>query len=597
MSRGADFFVSYTSEDQAWAEWIAWQLEGEGYQVVVQAWDIVPGRDWVHEMHQATALAERIVVVLSTAYLRSQHGEAEWRPYYAKDASGELGLLLPVRIDTVKPEGLLETRVYLDLVDRDAATARAALLAAARQQRGKPTGEPGFPGTHSRSRGPREGPPRFPGDPDSQVLNQAGVHRWAWPREDLNAQGRPTHHPQASPFNWPTPPPLDVVRSALVGWAYKQRGLSPKEFGGQLRARHLNAVRLDVDVAFDWRNETSIEQYPGPPQGHVETYDGSLQHALLSLDRGERRWQDVPRWSGVREGWRKWDCSYCAAEGKAKCDKCRGNGEIEVRPDGSCRNCGGQGLAGSYAITVTGETVYRNDICRICGGSGMPRPIKLRCLNPNCSDGRIDCPTCRGNKYLTSFFWGVLTRRAVSFELSVPEHHDLQRVQNRYELVRDSTGWPDMSDLSPDVRRGMETRLEETLTELRDRTLGANSLVYHLRTRLFALPVIQIPYDRGTKHAYLIGRHWEVFAPDEQRPEVRLKRAWDSTRRSLRTWLDQSRFRVQQGWPILTKGISSLIESSKLQLLSKWNVGAFLFMLFALIIAVIVFVVATSILK
>jgi len=87
-----------------------------------------------------------------------------------------------------------------------------------------------------------------------------------------------------------------------VGWAYKQRGLSPKEFGGQLRARHLNAVRLDVDVAFDWRYETSIEQYPGPPQGHVETYDGSLQHALLSLDRGERRWQDVPRWSGVREG-------------------------------------------------------------------------------------------------------------------------------------------------------------------------------------------------------------------------------------------------------------------------------------------------------
>jgi TIR domain len=564
---------------------------------VVQAWDIVPGRDWVHEMHQAIAVAERIVVVLSTAYLRSQHGEAEWRPYYAKDASGELGLLLPVRIDTVKPEGLLETRVYVDLVDRDAATARAALLAAARRRRGKPTGEPGFPGTHSRSRGPGEGPPRFPGDPDSQVLNQPGVHRWAWPREDPNAQGGPTHHPQASPFNWPTPPPLNVVRSVLVEWAYKQRGLSPKEFGGQLKARYLKAILLDVDVAFDWRYETSIKQYPGPPHGHVETYDGSLQHALLSLDHGERRWQDVPQWSGVREGWRKWDCSYCAAEGKAKCDKCRGNGEIEVRPDGNCPSCGGQGLGGSYAITVTGEIVYRNDICQICGGSGKPRPIKLRCLNPNCSNGRIDCPACRGNKYLTSFFWGVLTRRAVSFQLTAPEHHDLQRVQNRYELVWDSNGWPDMSDLSPDVRRGMETRLGEALTELRDRTLGENSLVYHLRTRLFALPVIQVPYDRGTKHAYLIGRHWEVFAPDEQRPEVRLKRAWDSTRRVLRTWFDQSRFRVQQVWPILTKRTSSFIDSSKLRLLAKWNVGAILFMLLAAILAVIVFVVATSILK
>ena len=30
-----------------------------GYQVVVQAWDFGPGRDWAHEMQQATATAER----------------------------------------------------------------------------------------------------------------------------------------------------------------------------------------------------------------------------------------------------------------------------------------------------------------------------------------------------------------------------------------------------------------------------------------------------------------------------------------------------------------------------------------------------------
>jgi len=39
MGEAADFFVSYTSADRAWAEWIAWQLEVEGYQVVVQAWE------------------------------------------------------------------------------------------------------------------------------------------------------------------------------------------------------------------------------------------------------------------------------------------------------------------------------------------------------------------------------------------------------------------------------------------------------------------------------------------------------------------------------------------------------------------------------
>jgi hypothetical protein len=42
MGQAADFFVSYTSADRIWAEWIAWQLEDQGYQVVVQAWDFTP---------------------------------------------------------------------------------------------------------------------------------------------------------------------------------------------------------------------------------------------------------------------------------------------------------------------------------------------------------------------------------------------------------------------------------------------------------------------------------------------------------------------------------------------------------------------------
>jgi len=33
MPQAADFFVSYTSGDRALAEWIAWQLEAEGYQL------------------------------------------------------------------------------------------------------------------------------------------------------------------------------------------------------------------------------------------------------------------------------------------------------------------------------------------------------------------------------------------------------------------------------------------------------------------------------------------------------------------------------------------------------------------------------------
>jgi len=151
MGKAADFFVSYTRTDRAWAEWIAWQLEADGYQVVFQAWDFIPGYDWAHGMQRATATAERLVVVLSSAYLQSDHGEAEWRAFYARDPSGEQGLLLPVRVGDVEPPGLLRTRIYVDLVGRDANSARATLLAAARRVRGKPTSEPEFPGTPSPS--------------------------------------------------------------------------------------------------------------------------------------------------------------------------------------------------------------------------------------------------------------------------------------------------------------------------------------------------------------------------------------------------------------------------------------------------------------
>jgi hypothetical protein len=46
-------------------------------------------------MQRATTTAERLVVVLSAAYLQSGHGETEWRAFYAKKPSGEHGSLLP----------------------------------------------------------------------------------------------------------------------------------------------------------------------------------------------------------------------------------------------------------------------------------------------------------------------------------------------------------------------------------------------------------------------------------------------------------------------------------------------------------------------
>jgi tetratricopeptide (TPR) repeat protein len=161
-----DFFISYTSTDRAWAEWIAWQLQQAGSSVVLQAWDMVAGRDFVHEMQKATATAKRTIAVLSPAYLGSQFGEAEWRIAFASDPSGEQGLLVAVRVADFTPKGLLATRIYIDLVGKDRQAARTALLDGLKGRAAVlPTEEPEFPGEQPAALeafDPDQGEPRFP---------------------------------------------------------------------------------------------------------------------------------------------------------------------------------------------------------------------------------------------------------------------------------------------------------------------------------------------------------------------------------------------------------------------------------------------------
>jgi tetratricopeptide (TPR) repeat protein len=145
-----DFFVSYTQADRAWAEWLAWELEAAGYTTLLQAWDMPAGTAFVHAMDQAVQQTRHVVLVLSPAYLRSQMAEAEWRPGFVADPSGQARRLLPVRVEACEPQGLLADRVWIDLVGADEATARARLreeVARALRGPGRPTTPPPFPRT------------------------------------------------------------------------------------------------------------------------------------------------------------------------------------------------------------------------------------------------------------------------------------------------------------------------------------------------------------------------------------------------------------------------------------------------------------------
>ena len=156
---GRDFFISYTALNRPWAEWIAVQLEAAGYTTVLQAWDFRPGSDFLHAMQQATSSAGRTIAVLSPAYFGSTFGEAEWRAAFVKDPTGELGLLVPVRVQECEPPGLLASRMYIDLVDIDEPTAKQRLLAGVDQSGARPT-TASFPGAAA---GQPEEATRFPG--------------------------------------------------------------------------------------------------------------------------------------------------------------------------------------------------------------------------------------------------------------------------------------------------------------------------------------------------------------------------------------------------------------------------------------------------
>jgi len=158
-----DFFISYNKADRGWAEWIAWQLEAEGYSTILQAWDFRPGGNFILEMDHATMVATRTIAVLSPDYLDALYTKPEWAEAFRQDPTGKDGKLLPVRVRTCTLKGLLAAIGYIDLVGRNnALAAQNALLAGVRRSRAIPSTAPIFPGDASPQ--PPEPPPAFPGN-------------------------------------------------------------------------------------------------------------------------------------------------------------------------------------------------------------------------------------------------------------------------------------------------------------------------------------------------------------------------------------------------------------------------------------------------
>ncbi|WP_232794082.1 toll/interleukin-1 receptor domain-containing protein [Pseudofrankia saprophytica] len=143
-----DFFVVHACDDEAWANWVAWQLEEAGYRVLVEAWDNVPGSRWTVTLDLGVEYAAHVVALLSPAYLREPLPPAV-EAALARDPDGAQRRLVPILVAPCQPRGLLRALTPISLVGLAADAGRARLRAQAAAVvagRTRPADEPAFPG-------------------------------------------------------------------------------------------------------------------------------------------------------------------------------------------------------------------------------------------------------------------------------------------------------------------------------------------------------------------------------------------------------------------------------------------------------------------
>lgn len=137
----ADFFISYTGQDVAWARWIAAQVESAGFTVILQDWDWGPGANFVAKMHEGLQRSSRLILVTSHAYLASRWAEEEWTAAYYQGRDR----VIPVCIEPLTLPGLLGPLARIDVSGLKEDDARHRLLKGLSISAGR-IQPPAFPG-------------------------------------------------------------------------------------------------------------------------------------------------------------------------------------------------------------------------------------------------------------------------------------------------------------------------------------------------------------------------------------------------------------------------------------------------------------------
>ncbi|WDE09112.1 TIR domain-containing protein [Thalassomonas viridans] len=138
--------------------------------MTIQAWDFIPGQNFVLEMHKASINANKTLAVLSQSYLDALYTQPEWAAAFSDDPLGISCKIIPIRVRPCKLEGMLRQIIFIDLLDRDESDARAALLLGVSGKRVKPATAPDFP-----SNNPDLKSKKSPSEPKKKVVSKLKI--------------------------------------------------------------------------------------------------------------------------------------------------------------------------------------------------------------------------------------------------------------------------------------------------------------------------------------------------------------------------------------------------------------------------------------
>jgi WD40 repeat protein/3',5'-cyclic AMP phosphodiesterase CpdA len=207
-------FLSVAGPDESWGHWLDHVLRDAGYVVDFYRRSFPVGTSFIDQIDAALARADRMIAVLSPAYLdRSSWAREEWQAGL-RIAHDRDGFLLPVMVEACDPPPLLGTINRVTLIGLDREAAAQAVLRGMRDRPGEPTDpdrrEPPFPGGYLPPR-PAAGP-----DPPTQTPERRRDSITVLHLPALAAPPRPGHAPDPGPEPYGQPL-VDDLRALADG--------------------------------------------------------------------------------------------------------------------------------------------------------------------------------------------------------------------------------------------------------------------------------------------------------------------------------------------------------------------------------------------